>query len=95
MLVRLVCGLVKPSSISWHTLARYEACKAWRDFEVIKDGAEMGREKGKFLLILLNTINESIDSRRLLVLLKHRAMNRLASLWSMRVYEATYMILVS
>ncbi len=62
MLVRLVRGLVEPGSTSWHMLARYEACKAWRDFEFIEDRAEVGREEGKSLLIFLNTINESIST---------------------------------
>ncbi len=64
MLVRLVRGSVKPRSTSWHMLAGYGACKAWRDFEFIEDRAEVGREEGKSLLIFLNTINKSISTHQ-------------------------------
>ena len=41
-LMRLARCLIKSRSTSWHMLAGYEARKAWRNVEGVKDGAEVG-----------------------------------------------------
>ena len=41
-LVWLACCLIKSRSTSWHMLAGYEAGKAWRNFEGVKDREEVG-----------------------------------------------------
>ena len=62
--MRLARCLIKVRSTSWHMLAGYQARKAWRNFECVKDSSEVGRGERKPLLILLNTINESTKSGR-------------------------------
>ena len=54
------CQRIISSGASWHMLAGYEARKAWRDIECIKNSVEDGRGDGKPLLIFLYAIDKAI-----------------------------------